>query len=339
MSRPSPTISFGLDVNEIQENRWLWHGVLAPGKVTLLTSLWKSGKTTLLAHLLACRRSPNPSETGRAETSPADAFLDLAVARGTSLIISEEPADLWAERRRRHRLGAELGVLTRPFAGRPSFAELRQLAGQILDLKRERGLDLVVFDSLAMFLPARNENSADAMVDALGPFVALAEADLAVWLLHHPSKGEPALGQAARGSGALLASVDIFLEMRHPGGNPFTRRRKIFGWSRYQETPRQMLIELSSDGLTYQRLVDAGDDFHANWDTVHLILAAATNGGLTRSAIREAWPPGAAKPHDATLWRWLDRAVELGIAARIGKGTKTEPYRYVLPPATAGASA
>ena len=105
-------------------------------------------------------------------------------------------------------------------------------------MKQERGLDLVVFDSLMMFLPARNENSADVMVDALGPFVALAEAGLAVWLLHHPSKGDPALGQAARGSGALLASVDIFLEMRQPGGNPFTRRRKLSAWSRYEETPR-----------------------------------------------------------------------------------------------------
>jgi AAA domain len=32
---------------------WLWHGYLAAGNVTLLTSQWKSGKTTLLAVLLA----------------------------------------------------------------------------------------------------------------------------------------------------------------------------------------------------------------------------------------------------------------------------------------------
>src|SRR5262245_48030408 len=32
---------------------WLWQGYLLPGAVTLLTSLWKSGKTTLLAVLLA----------------------------------------------------------------------------------------------------------------------------------------------------------------------------------------------------------------------------------------------------------------------------------------------
>jgi AAA domain-containing protein len=245
-----------------------------------------------------------------------------------SLIVSEEPRDLWPERKRRHRLGAEVGVLTRPFgAARPTFAELEQLNAWILAEKQTRPLDLVVFDSLAMFLPGRNENSAGVMVDALAPFVALAEQGLAVWLLHHPSKGEPALGQAARGSGALLASVDIFLEMRHPGGNPFTRRRKIAAWSRYDETPRQMLIELSPGGAGYQRLADAGDDFHTNWDTVELVLSA-TATPMTRSEIRRAWLPGLTPPHDATLWRWLDRAVELGLACRTGKGTKTEPYRY-----------
>jgi hypothetical protein len=35
------------------ELNWLWHGYLVPGRITLLTSLWKSGKTPLLAVLLA----------------------------------------------------------------------------------------------------------------------------------------------------------------------------------------------------------------------------------------------------------------------------------------------
>jgi hypothetical protein len=40
------------------------------------------------------------------------------------------------------------------------------------------------------------------------------------------------------------------------------------------------------------------------------------------------WPADAVRPHETTLWRWLDRSVELGLAERVGKGTKTEPYRY-----------
>jgi hypothetical protein len=307
---------FGLDSDDVPPTRWLWHGVLAPGRLTLLTSLWKAGKTTLLAHLLARRRQGGE-------------FLGLAVTPGVSLVVSEEPRDLWPERCRRLRLGQEFGVLTRPFTGRPTFAQLEQLTADLIGLKAERQLDLVVFDSLAQFLPGGNENSAEVMANALAPFRTLAEADLAVGLLHHPSKGEPALGQAARGSGALLASVDIFLEMRHPGGNPFTRRRKLCAWSRYEETPRQMLIELSADGLTYERLADTSDDFHTNWDTVALVLAGAA-APLTRQEIRAAWPAGVPKPHDTTLWRWLDRAVNLGLAQRVGEGTKTHPYRFGL---------
>jgi len=64
------------------------------------------------------------------------------------------------------------------------------------------------------------------------------------------------------------------------------------------------------------------------WDTICLVLGAAEP--LTRQEIRAAWPAGVTPPHDTTLWRWLDRAVELGLACRTGKGTKTEPYRYGL---------
>src|SRR5262245_54543575 len=31
---------------------WLWHGYIAEKSVTLLSALWKAGKTTLLAYLL-----------------------------------------------------------------------------------------------------------------------------------------------------------------------------------------------------------------------------------------------------------------------------------------------
>jgi len=309
-------VSFGFGEEDIRPPSWLWHGLLAPGKLTLLTSLWKSGKTTLLAHLLARRRHGGD-------------FLGQAVAPGVSLVVSEEPPDLWPERARRHQLGKELAVLIRPFTGRPTFAQFEQLNAAILGLQAERQLDLVVFDSLAFFMPGHNENSADVMVNALSPFLRLAEAGLAVWLLHHPSKGEPALGQAARGSGALLASVDIFLEMRHPGGNPFSRRRKLSAWSRYEETPRQMLIELSADGGCYERLADAGDDFHTHWEMLAQVLAGAAMP-LTRQEIRAAWLSGLTKPHDTTLWRWLERAVELGLAERHGEGTKGQPCRYGL---------
>ena len=48
----------GRDADELELSAdmtlsWLWQGYLAPGQVTLLTSQWKTGKTTLVAVLLS----------------------------------------------------------------------------------------------------------------------------------------------------------------------------------------------------------------------------------------------------------------------------------------------
>ena len=62
--------------------RWLWHGYLAPGVVTLLSSQWKTGKTTLASVLLS-RMKAGGVLAGRA----------LAATR--AVVISEEPAAQW----------------------------------------------------------------------------------------------------------------------------------------------------------------------------------------------------------------------------------------------------
>jgi hypothetical protein len=64
------------------ERRWLWHGYLATGKITLLTSQWKSGKTTLIAIILA-------------RMAQGGQLADLAVAPARAVVISEEGPDNW----------------------------------------------------------------------------------------------------------------------------------------------------------------------------------------------------------------------------------------------------
>ena len=66
---------------------WLWHGYLKPGAVTLLTSRWKSGKTTLLSVLLS-RLASGGELAGR------------AVAPGKAVVVSEESPEQWASRGR-----------------------------------------------------------------------------------------------------------------------------------------------------------------------------------------------------------------------------------------------
>ena len=54
---------------------WLWPGFIARGNITLLTSLWKSGKTTLVSHLLARRKSGGDRITNAAVTDDGRAFV------------------------------------------------------------------------------------------------------------------------------------------------------------------------------------------------------------------------------------------------------------------------
>ncbi len=150
--------------------------------------------------------------------------------------------------------------------------------------------------------------------------------------LHHPRKGRTVAGQASRGSGALPGFVDIIIEMgyySHP--DDFDRPRQLIAFSRHDQTPRHMLIELQPDGADYTVLqsgVEAA--FSESWQAVIEVLTAAYSK-LTRQEILEGWPEGYNKPNSTTLWRWLSRAVASGAVRQEGKGHPSDPFRYWLP--------
>jgi hypothetical protein len=233
---------------------WLWHGYLAPRSLTLFTSQWKSGKTTLLSVLLA-----------KLKTGGELAGLPLAAAR--AVVVSEEPRELWELRSRRLDFGDHIGWFCRPFAGKPSPAEWLGLVEYISRLGPERGVTLAVIDPLAAFLPARSENDASSVLEALAPLQRLTTAGMAVLVMHHPRKQNTAPGQASRGSGALLGHADILIEMRAcPNAPDDDRRRRLHASSRYDETPRERLIELTADGTDYLSLGTFEEgEFTAHW--------------------------------------------------------------------------
>jgi hypothetical protein len=43
------------------------------------------------------------------------------------------------------------------------------------------------------------------------------------------------------------------------------------------------------------------------------------------------WPPDQSPPSPSMLYGWLQRATEEEKVVRLGRGTKTDPYRYRLP--------
>ncbi len=292
---------------------WVWEGLIAQRNLTLLTSQWKAGKTTLLSVLLGLR-------AGGGE------LAGLKVRPGKTLVVTEEPLSLWAERARKHGFGGQVCFIPQPFRSIPTEQEWQDLLDRALAINARHGVDLVAIDPLAPFL--RSENLARSMLETLMPLGQLQRAGMAVWLLHHPGRGERALGQAARGSGALLGHVDISIEMRHPGGDALTRRRRLFTLSRHAISPRQLLLELDEAGTAYTLAPPTEEErFEASWEPVRLVLAEAPQK-LTRQDILMEWPAGFDLPSETTVWRWLDRAVEQGLVQCEGSGHKNDPFRY-----------
>jgi len=301
-----------------RQTSWLWQGYIAQSQITLLTSQWKSGKTTLLSILLA--RMKTGGDLAGSSVSPARA-----------VIVSEESPDHWLRRAASLDFTDHVGWFCRPFNARPTHTEWTDLIDRLAALYTERSVRLVAIDPLASFLPAASENDSAGMLTALLPLQRLVRLGMALLLIHHPKKGETTTGQAARGSGALPSFADILIEMSFigkPGDR--SRKRRLCAFSRDPETPSERVIELTADGLDYQNcgtLIDV--EFTDHWPTVHSILENALHK-LTRKEIRRAWPRRP-PPHAITIGRWLDHAIENGLIHRDGKGKRANPFRYWLP--------
>ena len=125
------------------------------------------------------------------------------------MVVSEESAAHWVARGRKLDLGGHVWWLCRPFRGKPRPEEWLALVDRLGELRERHGIDLAVIDPLGPFLSA--ENNSRSMLDALLPLRELTRRGMAGLLLHHPGKGERALGQAARVPGVTPAAVSILL--------------------------------------------------------------------------------------------------------------------------------
>src|SRR5207253_1078897 len=113
---------------------------LAPGQLTLLTSLWKSGKTTLLSVLLARMKD-------------GGALLGLPVRPARALVVSEENAALWHSRRQRLAFGTHTDLISQPFAGKPTDADWRALIDHAANILGTEDGRLLVIDTVSTLMP------------------------------------------------------------------------------------------------------------------------------------------------------------------------------------------
>jgi hypothetical protein len=301
----------------------VWDRCIARGGITLLSALWKAGKTTMLAHLLKGMQGGGN-------------FCGLAVAGGRALYVTEESEGQWAERR------DELGLTdadnvwfqVRPFMVKPRPGEWKDLIDHLAGLQHRRPADLIVFDTLSNLWPVKDENDAGQVGASLMPLHRLTD-KAGVLLVHHLRKGDGQEATGARGSGALPAFVDCILELRRfAASKRGDRRRVLTGYGRWEGTPEEVVIELAADGTGYIAHGDkqqvAGKELRA---AILGVLPTDPGKALDTDDILEGLPESAAVRRQ-TLLSELRRGAEANPPdwRREGKGAKGSPYTYWVDP-------
>jgi hypothetical protein len=308
------------ELSDDEKVQWLWEGWLARGSVTLLVGMWKAGKTTLVSHFLSATK--------------AGASIGGNVQPQRVLVISEETAGIWNQRRKDLNIVENVHLQCRPFKGRPTFCDWTEFIGQVVSYVQEKEIDTVVLDPWQNLNPAESENDSSPQIAALSPLHQIANArpaGCAVLLLHHPRKGESSRGQSARGSGALTGFVDIIIEFgRFSGNDPNDCRRKMSGLSRYEATPTDIVIELTETG--YKTLGDVAVAKAVDRvGIIRQILIENAGKRLTLEEVHRSWPDAVAMPGVRTLRESLNQGAVDCLWERSGAGTKGDPHVFQSP--------
>lgn len=308
-------------------DKWLWHGYVSRGGITLLSALWKAGKSTLLSHML------------RAFDGRTEQFLGQPITPARVLYVSEEHEELWAERRDELNIGDHVGMICRPFRGRPSPAEWAQFLGSLVKTVSEHKFDLVVMDTISKLWPVREENDAGQVEDALMPVWSITDSGAGLVLVHHNRKSDGKEFTGSRGSGGLPAFCETLVEFRRHSDESKDRKRILTGGGRYRETPDKNLIELLPSG------------YISHGDPDNMDLATKTKIGFGKTDERDRWQAAA---HEVVtlssrtypeisallaerlghgvrredLLAWLDAGTADGLFTKTGSGRKGDPHRW-----------
>jgi hypothetical protein len=292
---------------------FIWDGYIAPGYITLLTALWKAGKTTLLSHLI------RDLQRGGGLVGPASGIKIL--------VVSEEAAGLWTKRRDLLDLGASLHIARRPFRAKPSVADWIAFVGMVVERVKSEEYGLVIFDTLPSLWPVQDENNASEVGAALMPLWGIVEQGAALLLVHHPRKGDANEGQASRGSGALPGMVDVIMEMRRfAPTDAGDRRRVIRAYGRFDDTPPEAVVEFV-EGVGYRSAGSKAEVGQADRMTIIDDVLAGAEAGRTAEEVLDVWP-GDHKPGQRTIDGDLKKGFEEGRWERTGTGRKGAAYRY-----------
>lgn len=219
------------------KKEWIWENYVSKGHVTLLSALWKAGKSTLLRHLFL-------------SIAKEEEFAGQPTIKSRILILSEEAESEWLQQKEELTPDEidHIEIWSRPIRIKPNLKQWVQLIDETYAYCVINKVDMVVIDTLTTFWPIDNENDSAQVIKALVPLYTFSENNIAVLLVHHFRKGGGDQAQASRGSGALPGFVDNIIEFtRNDNGLPTQRVLKTYG--RFDEVIPSVVIDLTSEGV------------------------------------------------------------------------------------------
>ena len=188
---------------------WLWRPYLAAGKLTLLDGDPGVGKSLLTINLAA--------RLSRALSLP-DGFTPAGARRTLFLNAEDDPSDTILPRLRAAEADLEQ-IFVPNCHGDDEMLQFPADLSRLEGLVRERGIDLLVIDTVSAFLPDVAAGQVSATRQALAPLAQLAiRAGVAVLLVRHLVKHACA-NVLYRGQGSIAVAGmarTVLLAERHP---------------------------------------------------------------------------------------------------------------------------
>jgi hypothetical protein len=311
---------------------WAVHGLAYYGGTTLVSAPPKIGKSTFLADLARARTNNEAEWIGRALRGDGPTLLLTEEGafptafrwhRSTELAVM-----LWHEAIRAHNATME-GVYPRggPGTTREQVEQQRAFwsfrswtlreVREWLDGQRQA---MVIVDTLARWAGIADENDASEVTKVIGEYMQVAQdTGSSVILVHHARKGGGKDGEAIRGSGAVLGTVDVAAELFRKAEGSDQRRLDLRGRVIFDEST---VLDYDRDTGVYSVGVDTSAPVAETW-----VNAVPDDGtGMSIDALVVAWgniPKSTAQNRAASLVK-NDRLRRETVAT--GKGAPA--YRY-----------